>query len=157
MNFEQKGLETLKTGGYVVFIMPSEKGSGVSFVGLWSNPESDEYEINQGDMVRQEPIRTDGEARRHLYQSELLQEYFSLVEKEHSSGPNFIYSYTPNTVGTLPEGFEEVKYLIPYRGVFKALSDTGELLTLVPESSAMHLFVECGIPYTSGFMRSVCF
>jgi len=152
MNLTQKGLETLKTGGYVVFIVPSEDGA--SFVGLWSNPTNDEYEINRGPLVRRQPIRTDGDTQKYQYHSELLKEYFTYTQK---SKPNLIYSYTPNTAEELPEGFKEVTYLIPHQGNFKAVSDTGELLSLIPVSSAMHLFVKCGIPYTSGFMGPFLF
>ena len=147
MDFGKKGLETLKTGGYVVFLN-AQNGEGF-FVGFWSNPGSDEYEINNGPLVREQPLRTDGDCRKCLYHSELLNEYFTLLNRRT---PNLIYSYTPNALGTLPEGFKEVRYLIPYKGIFKALSGTGELLSLIPESSAIHLFVECGIPYTSGLV-----
>lgn len=141
MMFGWKGKETLESGGYVVFIHQTSDGQEVN--GFWSNPKSEEFERNTGFRKRVEPLRIDGHCTRYEYLNQMMVQYWEIMEWQE---PYLIYAYGEATEG-LPEGFEEVRYIIPIDGKYRAVNDKDELLAIVPESSAIYLHTRCGIPY----------
>lgn len=130
-------IKMIASGGYVVL----RKGS--DFRAYWANPYDDEFEMNEGgDVSEAEVLRTHGKTTRFQFLPELND---SLLETMLSGWVVWrIYVYHKN-LQDVPEEFSAVHRLIPHGLNYKALETNGDLLCIIPESSAMYLFSACGV------------
>lgn len=153
MDWERIGREVLKGGGFVIFEYICPEGT-TQYSGLWSDTKEGRFceffGPTSGYEVFSKPTRlckfrnAELGAVHHCSLQDVLQKY--AVECADRL-PNYIGKFLPEPAEPVIEGFEDAEYLLREDYKWYVLTQEWEIVSIVPEGSALHLHEHHGISY----------